>query len=409
MREVVITGLGVICPIGNSVREAWQNALDGVSGVGPITRFDATDFGCQIAAEVKNFDPVTYINPKEARRYDRFIHFGTAAGIQAFEDAGLDKVSFDPERFGVAVGSGIGGLEVMTENAQSLLQKGPRRISPFMIPGIIGNMVDGLLSIRYGLKGPSLSHVSACATGLHAIGEAGRIIACGEADIMMAGGADALVTPLAVAGFDNMHALSRRNDDPKTASRPFEKNRDGFVIGEGAGVLILEEKEHALARGAKIYATLAGYGMSSDAYHITTPSQEGPERSMRLALKSAGIRPDAIQYLNAHGTSTSVGDANESAAIEAVFGDAAQNLVVSSTKSMTGHLLGGAGGLESVFTVLAIHEGIVPPTINLFEKDEACRLDYCADGARKLAISYAMKNSFGFGGTNATLIFRRAE
>ena len=409
MREVVITGLGVICPIGNSVREAWQNALDGVSGVGPITRFDATDFGCQIAAEVKNFDPVTYINPKEARRYDRFIHFGTAAGIQAFEDAGLDKVSFDPERFGVAVGSGIGGLEVMTENAQTLLQKGPRRISPFMIPGIIGNMVDGLLSIRYGLKGPSLSHVSACATGLHAIGEAGRIIACGEADIMMAGGADALVTPLAVAGFDNMHALSRRNDDPKTASRPFEKNRDGFVIGEGAGVLILEEKEHALARGAKIYATLAGYGMSSDAYHITTPSQEGPERSMRLALKSAGIRPDAIQYLNAHGTSTSVGDANESAAIEAVFGDAAQNLVVSSTKSMTGHLLGGAGGLESVFTVLAIHEGIVPPTINLFEKDEACRLDYCADGARKLAISYAMKNSFGFGGTNATLIFRRAE
>ena len=409
MRRVVVTGLGMVCPIGNDVQTSWENALAGKNGIDKITRFDASSFGCQIAGEVKDFDIAQYMSPKEARRYDRHLHYGVAAGVQAIRDAGFDFDKEDLTRFGCAVGSGIGGLPMICENDQVLLERGPRRVSPFMIPGVIINMISGQLSIMFGFKGPNIGHVTACSTGLHAMGEASWMIRRGDADVMVAGGADASICPVGVAGFDNIHALSRRNDDPAHASRPFDKDRDGFVMGEGAGVVVLEEYEHAKARGAKIYAELVGYGLSSDAFHITTPNTDGPKRCMEMAMLRAGITPDQIDYLNAHGTSTGVGDVNETKAIKEAFGEHAKHLVVNSTKSMTGHLLGGAGGIEAIFTILALQNQVSPPTINIFELDPECDLDYCANEARPMKIRYAMKNSFGFGGTNGTLIFKRVE
>ena len=409
MRRVVVTGLGMVCPIGNDVQTSWENALAGKNGIDKITRFDASSFGCQIAGEVKDFDIAQYMSPKEARRYDRHLHYGVAAGVQAIRDAGFDFDKEDLTRFGCAVGSGIGGLPMICENDQVLIERGPRRVSPFMIPGVIINMISGQLSIMFGFKGPNIAHVTACSTGLHAMGEASWMIRRGDADVMVAGGADASICPVGVAGFDNIHALSRRNDDPAHASRPFDKDRDGFVMGEGAGVVVLEEYEHAKARGAKIYAELVGYGLSSDAFHITTPNTDGPKRCMEMAMSRAGITPDQIDYLNAHGTSTGVGDVNETKAIKEAFGEHAKHLVVNSTKSMTGHLLGGAGGIEAIFTILALQNQVSPPTINIFELDPECDLDYCANEARPMKIRYAMKNSFGFGGTNGTLIFKRVE
>lgn len=409
MRRVVVTGLGMVCPIGNDVKTSWENALAGKNGIGKITHFDASAFGCQIAGEVKDFDISQYMSAKDARRYDRHLHFGVAAGVQAVRDAGFDFEKEDLTRFGCAVGSGIGGLPMICENQQVLHERGPRRVSPFMIPGVIINMISGQLSIMFGFKGPNIAHVTACSTGLHAIGEASWMIRRGDADVMLAGGADASVCPVGIAGFDNIHALSRRNDDPEHASRPFDKDRDGFVMGEGAGVVVLEEYEHAKARGAKIYAELVGYGLSSDAYHITMPNTDGPMRCMQMAMARAGITPDQIDYLNAHGTSTGAGDANETKAIKAAFGEAAKHVVVNSTKSMTGHLLGGAGGIEAVFTIMAVKDQVSPPTINLVEPDAECDLDYCANKARPMQIRYAMKNSFGFGGTNGTLIFKHFE
>ena len=409
MRRVVVTGLGMVCPIGNDVQTSWGNALAGKNGIDKITRFDASSFGCQIAGEVKDFDIAQYMSPKEARRYDRHLHYGVAAGVQAIRDAGFDFDKEDLTRFGCAVGSGIGGLPMICENDQVLLERGPRRVSPFMIPGVIINMISGQLSIMFGFKGPNIAHVTACSTGLHAMGEGSWMIRRGDADVMVAGGADASICPVGVAGFDNIHALSRRNDDPAHASRPFDKDRDGFVMGEGAGVVVLEEYEHAKARGAKIYAELVGYGLSSDAFHITTPNTDGPKRCMEMAMSRAGITPDQIDYLNAHGTSTGVGDVNETKAIKEAFGEHAKHLVVNSTKSMTGHLLGGAGGIEAIFTILALQNQVSPPTINIFELDPECDLDYCANEARPMKIRYAMKNSFGFGGTNGTLIFKRVE
>lgn len=408
-RRVVITGLGMISPIGNDVKTSWANALAGVSGVGPITHFDASEFGCQVAAEVKDFDANAYLDVKEVRRFDRFIHFGVAAGLMALEDSKLEITEELAPEVGVAIGSGIGGLPVICTNHSALLERGPRRVSPFMIPGCIVNMASGQLAIMKNLQGPNIAHSTACSTGLHAIGEAMHLIKRGDATVMVAGGAEAAIHPLAVGAFDAMHALSRRNDDPKTASRPFDKDRDGFVMGEGAGVVVLEELEHALARGAHVYAEVVGYGLTGDAHHITTPSMEGPKRCMENALRHAGLAPSDIDYLNAHGTSTPLGDANEVKAIGAVFGEHAQKLVVSSTKSMTGHLLGGAGGIESVLTIKAIEEQIVPPTINVFEQDSECPIDCCANVARPMPIRYAMKNSFGFGGTNSTVIYKRYE
>jgi 3-oxoacyl-[acyl-carrier-protein] synthase II len=407
-RRIVITGLGLISPVGNSVEEAWQNILAGVSGIGPITRFDTSTFPTQFAGEVKNFDITQYISAKDARRMDRFIHYGLAAGIQAVRDAGLDQAGVaDPERVGVAIGSGIGGLPLIEETKEEYIAGGVRKVSPFFVPGSIINMISGNLSIEFGFKGPNLSIVTACTTGTHSIGEAARLIEYGDADVMVAGGAESTVSPLGVGGFCAARALSTRNDDPTTASRPWDKDRDGFVLGEGAGVLVLEEYEHAKARGAKIYAELAGYGMSADAYHITAPNMDGPRRSMVNALKNAGVTPSDVQYVNAHGTSTPLGDKNESDAIKAAFGDAAYKIVVNSTKSMTGHLLGGAGGIESLFTVLAIHHQISPPTINIFNQDPECDLDYCANKARPMKIDVALKNNFGFGGTNGSLVFKR--
>lgn len=408
-RRVVVTGLGMISPIGNSVEESWRNALAGVSGIGPVTQFDASALNSRIAGEVKGFEATDYLDVKEARRFDRFIHFGVAAGLMALEDSGLEiDDAFAPE-CGVAIGSGIGGLPLLCNNYQAMIDRGPRRISPFMIPGSIINMTSGHLAIMKNLKGPNVSHVSACSSGLHSIGESAHIIARGDATVMVAGGTEAVIYSLAMGGFDAMHALSRNNDEPAKASRPFDKNRDGFVMGEGAGVLVLEELEHARARGARIYAELVGYGLSGDAYHITTPATDGPVRCMRMALKHAGIAPEEIQYLNAHGTSTQLGDANEVKAIKEVFGEHVRDMVVNSTKSMTGHLLGGAGGVESVFTIKAIEDQISPPTINVEDQDPECDIDCCAEGARKMEIRYAMKNSFGFGGTNATVIYKRWE
>jgi len=402
-----VTGLGIVSPVGNTVAEAWENIVAGKSGIGTITRFDASAFKSQIAGEVKGFDVGAYLSPKEARRMDTFIHYGMAAGIQAIRDSGLGENPADAERIGVNIGSGIGGLQMIEGTHDDYLGGGPRKISPFFIPGTIINMISGNLSIMFGYKGPNIAVVTACTTGLHAIGTSMRMIQYGDADVMVCGGAESTVTPLAIGGFASAQALSTRNDDPATASRPWDKGRDGFVLGEGAGVMVIEEYEHARKRGAKIYAELAGFGMSGDAYHMTAPDTDGPRRSMVAALRDGGINADQVQYVNAHGTSTPLGDKNETEAIKLAFGDAAKKLVVNSTKSMTGHLLGGAGGLESVLTALAVHHQISPPTINIFEQDPECDLDYCANVARPMKIDVAMKNNFGFGGTNGTLAFRK--
>ncbi|WP_439588512.1 beta-ketoacyl-ACP synthase II [Hydrogenophaga sp.] len=411
-RRVVVTGLGCISPVGNTVEEAWTNLLAGNSGISLITKFDATNFACRIAGEVKNFDLGSYIGAKEARSMDTFIHYGIAAAQQAVVDSGLPVgEALDDElatRIGCIIGSGIGGLPQIEETHTELMNRGPRRISPFFVPASIINMIAGHVSIRFGFKGPNLAVVTACTTGLHCIGEAARKIEYGDADVIVAGGSEATVSPLGVGGFASMRALSTRNDDPTTASRPWDRDRDGFVLGEGAGVMVLEEYEHARARGARIYAELSGYGMSADAGHMTAPNMDGPRRAMVSALRNAGINADEVNYLNAHGTSTPLGDVNESNAIKAALGDHASKVVVNSTKSMTGHLLGGAGGIESVFTVLALHHQKSPPTINIFNQDPECDLDYCANTARDMKIDVAVKNNFGFGGTNGTLVFRRA-
>lgn len=404
-RRVVVTGLGCISPIGNTVADAWSAATAGKSGIATITKFDATSFSTHFAGEVKDFNIEDYIPGKEARHMDAFIHFGVAAGIQAMQDSGLVVTEANAERIGVIVGSGIGGLPMIEQTHTEYVSRGPRRISPFFVPASIINMISGHLSIQYGLKGPNLAIVSACTTGLHSIGAAGRMIEYGDADVMIAGGAESTISPLGLGGFASARALSSRNDDPQTASRPWDTDRDGFVLGEGAGVMVLEEYEHAKARGARIYAELVGFGMSGDAHHITAPNMDGPRRSMVNALQNAGINADQVQYLNAHGTSTPLGDKNETEAVKAAFGQHAKNLVINSTKSMTGHLLGGAGGLESIFTVLALYNQVSPPTINIFNQDPECDLDYCANTARDMSIQYAVKNNFGFGGTNGTLIF----
>ena len=410
-RRVVVTGLGCVSPVGNTVADAWSNLLAGQSGIGPITRFDASAMSCRIAGEIKNFDLESYISAKEARTMDRFIHYGIAAAAQAIQDAGLPAGEALGEeeacRIGVVIGSGIGGLPLIEETHIEYVARGARRISPFFVPASIINMISGHVSMRHGFKGPNLAVVTACTTGLHSIGEAGRLIEYGDADVMIAGGSEGTVSPLGVGGFAAMRALSTRNDDPTAASRPWDKDRDGFVLGEGAGVMVLEEYEHAKARGAKIYAELGGYGMSADAGHMTAPSMDGPRRAMLNAMRNAGVNTDQIDYLNAHGTSTPLGDINETNAIKAALGDHAYKTVVSSTKSMTGHLLGGAGGIESVFTVLALHHQKVPPTINLVNPDPECDLDYCANTARDMKIDVALKNNFGFGGTNGSLVFKR--
>jgi len=394
--------------VGNNVADTWRNIVAGTSGVVSISRFDASAFKSRIAGEVKGFDVAEYLSAKEARRMDVFIHYGMAAGIQAFRDAGLTVTPENADRIGVNIGSGIGGLPMIEETYSDFLAGGPRKISPFFIPGTIINMISGNLSIMLGVKGPNLSVVTACSTGLHTIGIGFRMIQHGDADVMICGGAESTVVPLAIGGFSSAQALSTRNDDPATASRPWDKGRDGFVLGEGAGVVVLEEYEQAKRRGARIYAEVVGFGMSGDAYHMTAPDTDGPRRSMLNALKDAGLNPDDVQYINAHGTSTPLGDKNETDAIKLALGDAARKLVVNSTKSMTGHLLGGAGGLESVLTVLAVHHQVSPPSINIFDQDPECDLDYCANTARDLKIDIALKNNFGFGGTNGTLAFRRA-
>lgn len=406
-RRVVVTGLGVVSPVGNNVATAWNNLLAGKSGITRISKFDPSQFSSQIAGEVKDFDVAEFLSPKEARRMDTFIQYGLVAGIEAFKDSGLEVTEQNAERIGVSIGSGIGGLRLIEETNDTYDEGGPRKISPFFIPGTIINMISGNLSIMFGFKGPNVSIVTACTTGTHSIGDAARMIEYGDADVMIAGGAEAAITELSVGGFASARALSARNDDPATASRPWDKDRDGFVIGEGAGVMVLEEYESAKKRGAKIYAELVGYGMSADAYHMTAPNMDGPRRSIRNALNNAGVNPDQVQFINAHGTSTPLGDTNESNAIKAAFGDHAYKLVVNSTKSMTGHLLGGAGGLESVFTVLSLYHQKSPPTINIFNQDPECDLDYCANQARDLKIEYALKNNFGFGGTNGSLLFKK--
>ena len=410
-RRVVVTGLGLISPVGNSVEEGWANILAGRSGIADITKFDASSFACQFAGEVKGFRVEDYFPAKDGRHMDAFIHYGLAASIQAVRDSGLatgDALSEEQaERIGVVVGSGIGGLPLIENTHAELEARGPRRITPFFVPASIINMISGHVSITYGFKGPNLAIVTACTTGLHSIGEAGRLIEYGDVDVMIAGGAESTISPLGLGGFAAARALSTRNDDPQAASRPWDKDRDGFVLGEGAGVLVLEEYEHAKKRGARIYAELLGFGMGADAYHMTAPNVDGPKRSMKAALRNAGINADQVQYLNAHGTSTPLGDLNETNAIKLAFGDHAKKLVVNSTKSMTGHLLGGAGGIESVFSVLAVHHQISPPTINIFNQDPECDLDYCANTAREMKIEHAVKNNFGFGGTNGTLVFKR--
>ena len=407
-RRVVITGLGIVSPVGNGIKEAWDNLIHGRGGIGPITRFDASVLPTRIAGEVKNFDAAQWMSPKEVRRMDTFIHYGLAATKMAMDDAGLTVTPENAERFGVNVGSGIGGLPMIEDNIREMVAKGPRRISPFFVPGSIVNMSAGMISIHYGMKGPNVSMVSACTTSTHCIGDAGRMIEYGDADIMVAGGAEATVCMSGIGGFCSVKALSERNDSPETASRPFDVDRDGFVLGEGAGILILEELEHAKARGARIYGELLGMGMSADAHHMTAPDMDGPRRGMLAALRNAKINASDVQYVNAHGTSTPLGDVNETNAIKLAFGDHAKRMVVNSTKSMTGHLLGGAGGIESVFTVLALHHQVSPPTINLTNPDPECDLDYCANQAREMRIDVAVKNNFGFGGTNGTLVFRRA-
>ncbi|MEC5216420.1 3-oxoacyl-[acyl-carrier-protein] synthase II [Actimicrobium sp. GrIS 1.19] len=406
-RRVVITGLGCISPVGNTVSQAWNAVLEGRSGIATITRFDATPFSTRFAGEVKGFNVEEYMPAKEARHMDVFIHYGMAAGIQAMQDSGLVVTEENADRIGVIVGSGIGGLPLIEETHAELTKRGPRRISPFFVPASIINMISGHLSIKYGLRGPNLAIVTACTTGLHCIGAAGRMIEYGDADVMIAGGSEATISPLGIGGFASARALSSRNDDPAAASRPWDRDRDGFVLGEGAGVMVLEEYEHAKARGAKIYAELLGFGMSADAYHMTAPMENGAgaSRCMISALTNAGVNVDDVNYVNAHGTSTPLGDAAETVAIKRALGEHASKVVVNSTKSMTGHLLGGAGGLESVFTVLAVHHQKSPPTINLQNPDPDCDLDYCANVARDMVIDIALKNSFGFGGTNGSLVF----
>jgi 3-oxoacyl-[acyl-carrier-protein] synthase II len=406
-RRVVVTGLGMVSPVGNDLHSSWDALVAGRSGIARITRFDPSALRCQVAGEVKGFDVGAYMSPKEARRMDAFIHYGIAASVQAIKDSGVEITDANRDRIGVIVGSGIGGLPMIEDNHQELMTRGARRISPFLIPGSIINMISGNLSIMYGIKGPNLAIVTACTTGLHSIGMAGRMIEFGDAEVMIAGGAEGTISPLGIGGFDSMQALSTRNEDPTTASRPWDRDRDGFVMGEGAGVMVLEDFEHARARGARIYCELVGFGMSADAYHMTAPDMDGPRRCMVSALKSGGVNADEVGYLNAHGTSTPLGDVNETKAIKAALGDAAAKIVVNSTKSMTGHLLGGAGGVESVVTALAIHHQVSPPTINIFNQDPECDLDYCANTARQMKIDVALKNSFGFGGTNGTLVFRR--
>ena len=407
-RRVVVTGLGIVCPVGNGVKEAWSNIQAGKSGITRITRFDASPFASQIAGEVKNFDVSKVLSAKEARRVDVFIHYGIAAAAEALKDAGLEANPKNAERIGVNVGSGIGGLPSIEETHTAFIEGGPRKISPFFIPGAIINMISGNLSIMYGFKGPSLAMVTACTTANHCIGDSARLIEYGDADIMVAGGSEACICALGVGGFSAARALSTRNDDPATASRPWEVDRDGFVLGEGAGVLVLEELEHAKARGANIYCELAGYGVSADAHHITAPCAdgEGAARGMVNAMRNAGINPDEVTYINAHGTSTPLGDLAETIAVKRCFGDHAKKLAVSSTKSSTGHLLGAAGAVEAVFTIMGMKDQVAPPTINLFNQDPQCDLDYVPNTARQMKIKVALSNSFGFGGTNGTLVFR---
>ncbi|MGB3287756.1 MAG: beta-ketoacyl-ACP synthase II [Burkholderiaceae bacterium] len=406
-RRVVITGLGIVSPVGNDIDSAWDNIVNGRSGIGRITRFDPSAFNAQIAGEVKGFDVTQYMSSKEAKQMDTFIHYGVAAGVQAWRDSGLSVSEENADRIGTIVGSGIGGLPRIEETQIEYLERGPRRISPFFVPASLINLISGQLSIMLGLKGPSYAVVSACTTGLHSIGDAARLIEYGDADVMVAGGAESTVSPLGIGGFAAMRALSTRNDDPETASRPWDRDRDGFVLGEGAGALVLEEYEHARKRGARIYGEFVGYGMSSDAHHITSPDRDGPRRGVIHALRNSGINPDEVSYVNAHGTSTPLGDKNESEALKLAFGDHAKKLVVNSTKSMTGHLLGAAGGIEAVFTTLAVYHQISPPTINIFNQDPECDLDYCANEARNMKIDVALSNSFGFGGTNGSMIVRR--
>lgn len=410
-RRVVVTGLGCVSPVGNTVAESWASVLAGRSGIDLVTRFDASAMACRIAGEVRGLDISSVLSTKEARTMDTFIHYGVMAAAEAVRDAGLPTgEALDEEvaeRIGCVIGSGIGGLPMIEETHGEYAARGARRISPFFVPASIVNMVAGHVSMKFGFKGPNLSIATACTTGLHCIGAGGRLIEYGDADVVVAGGTESTVSPLGLGGFAAMRALSTRNDDPKTASRPWDKDRDGFVLGEGAGVVVLEEYEHAKARGARIYAELAGFGMSADAGHMTAPTMDGPRRAMVAAMRNAGVSPDQVAYINAHGTSTPLGDLNESNAIKAAMGDAAKSTVVSSTKSMTGHLLGGAGGIESVFTILAVHEQKAPPTINIFNQDPECDLDYCANTARDLKIDVALKNNYGFGGTNGSLIFKR--
>ena len=406
-RRVVVTGLGLITPVGIGVFETWKNIIAGKSGITTISKFDTSNFSSQIAGEVKNFDPLQYLNAKEARRMDTFIQYGIAAGIEAINDSGFAIDEKTAERIGVSIGSGIGGIDLIESTSDVFDEGGQRKVSPFFIPGTIINMISGNLSIMFGLKGPNIAIVTACTTGTHSIGDAARMIEYGDADVMVTGGSEAAITELAVAGFASAKALSSRNDDPETASRPWDVDRDGFVIGEGAGVMVLEEYEQAKKRGAKIYCELSGYGMSADAYHITAPSIDGPMRAMTNALKNAHLNADQIQYINAHGTSTPLGDLNETNAIKQIFGDNAKKIAVNSTKSMTGHLLGGAGGIESVFTALAIYNQVSPPTINILNQDPECDLDYVANNARDIKIEAALKNNFGFGGTNGSLVFSK--
>ncbi|MEI8385789.1 MAG: beta-ketoacyl-ACP synthase II [Nitrosomonadaceae bacterium] len=411
-RRVVITGLGIVSPVGNTIPDAWASILAGKSGIDRISRFDATSFSSQIAGEVKGFDITQYIPTKEARRMDTFIHYGMAAAIQAIKDAGIDDIAsgdLDAERIGVNIGSGIGGLPMIEGTHDVYLAGGPRKISPFFVPSVIINMVAGNLSIMFGFKGPNLAIVTACTTATHCIGDSARMIEYGDADMMVAGGTESCVTPLTIGGFASARALSTRNDDPVTASRPWDRDRDGFVLGEGAGIVVLEEMEHAKRRGAKIYAELAGFGMSADAHHMTAPSEdgEGAARCMKIALKNAGMGSDEMDYINAHGTSTPLGDLAETMAIKRCFGEHAKDLVVNSTKSMTGHLLGAAGGVEAIFSALAVYHQVAPPTINIFNQDPQCDLDYVPNTARDMKINAAMSNSFGFGGTNGTLVFRK--
>jgi len=410
-RRVVITGMGMVSPVGLSVKESWENILAGKSGIAPITHFDTTGFSTTFGGSVKNFDVSNYLSPKDAKKMDPFIHYGIAASMEAIKDSGLEVTEQNAERIGVAVGSGIGGLPGIEKGHEAYMKGGPRKISPFFVPSNIINMISGHVSIMYGLKGPNIALVTACATGTHSIGDAARLIEYGDADVMIAGGAEMATSPCGLGGFGSARALSTRNDDPQAASRPWDKERDGFVLSDGAGVMVLEEYEHAKARGAKIYAEVVGYGMSGDAYHMTLPAAggEGASRCMNNALRNAGINPEQTNYINAHGTSTPAGDKAETDAAKATFGDYAYKLAMSSTKSMTGHLLGAAGGVEAIFTAMAIHDQVAPPTINIDNQDPECDLDYVAGTAREMEINYALSNSFGFGGTNATLVLAKLK